>query len=98
MKDHECPHNHDGSSKSMETEAIFQMVKEATHDLNYSIATIISDDSSTMKSNLKWSYKEMIEKNMMESENWPRTKGGAKKGGATKGGVTERGATERAGF
>ena len=79
VEDHECPRNHDGSSKSMETEAIFQMVTEASHDLNYTVGTIISDDDSTMKSNLKWSYQEMIDKNKMKLEDWPKTKKGHKK-------------------
>lgn len=59
---HECPRNHAGSSKSMETEAIFRMVKEATYSHGYHIFTIISDDDSTMKSNLKHSYKELVSK------------------------------------
>ena len=78
-KGHECPKNHDGSSKSMETEAIYQMVLEATRDQGFTVATIISDDDSTMKSNLKWSYKELVNANKMKIEDWPKTKKGNKK-------------------
>ena len=50
---HECPKNHYDSSKSMETESIFQMVKERFYHQRYSICTIISDDNSTIKFNMK---------------------------------------------
>ena len=63
----------------METEAIFRMVTEATRDRGYTVATIISDDDSTMKSNLKWSYKEMIVSNRMLAKDWPKTESGNKK-------------------
>ena len=76
---HECPKNHDGSSKSMETEAIYQMVLEATYQKGYSIGTIISDDDSTMKSNLKWSYKEMVSAGLLKIDDWPKTKSGKRK-------------------
>jgi putative lipoic acid-binding regulatory protein len=42
--EHKCHKNHDGSSKSMETEAIFRMVLETKREQNYTISTIISDD------------------------------------------------------
>ena len=76
---HECPKNHNGSSKSMETEAIFQMVKEGFYQHGYSISTIISDDDSTMKANLKHSLKEKVEEGLMREEDWPRTKNNVKK-------------------
>lgn len=63
----------------METEAIFQMVLEASYEQGYTIATIISDDDSTMKSNLKHSYKEMVRLGQMSVENWPKTAGGKRK-------------------
>ena len=78
-KDHECPKNHVGSSKSMEVEAIFRMVKEGYYNHRYTCAVIVSDDDSTMKSNLKHSYKEKINKGLMRAEDWPKTKSGAKK-------------------
>ena len=62
VEPYECLRNHNDSSKSMETEAIYQMVKEATYAHGYHIHTIISDDDSTMKSNLKHSYKELVSK------------------------------------
>ena len=65
---HECPKNHLGSSKSMECEAIFRMVLEAHRDLNYTIAVIISDDDSNMRANLKHSYKELVENNLMSDD------------------------------
>ena len=79
MTPHECPKNHNGSSKSMETEAIFRMVKEGFYQQGYSISTIISDDDSTMKANLKHSFKSKIEAGLMREEDWPRTKNNVKK-------------------
>jgi len=76
---HECPKNHNGSSKSMESEAIFQMAKEGFYDQGYSISTIISDDDSTMKANLKHSFKDKIEAGLMRVEDWPRTRNNTKK-------------------
>jgi len=78
-KTHECPKNHEGSSKSMETEAIFRMTKEAFRDLGYTLSNIIIDDDSTTKSNLKHSWKDMIEAGLLDKSDWPRTKAGAKK-------------------
>ena len=72
-KDHECPKNHFGSSKSMETEAIYQMVKEAYYEQGFVIGTIISDDDSTMKANLRHSYKEKVEKGKLKKKDWPKT-------------------------
>ena len=63
----------------METEAIFQMVKEGFYQHGYSISTIISDDDSTMKANLKHSLKEKVEEGLMREEDWPRTKNNVKK-------------------
>ena len=77
--DHECPRNHEGSSKSMECEAIFRMTKQSFYDHKYHISVIISDDDSTMKSNLKHSFTKLIEAKKMELVNWPKTPSGAKK-------------------
>ena len=77
--DHECPKNHFGSSKSMETKAIYQMVKEAFYEQGFFIATIISDDDSTMKSNLRQSYKEKIKKGLLERKDWSKTAKGKEK-------------------
>jgi len=53
VKPQACPKNYEGSSKSMETEAIFRMVIEAHDELGFCIKTIILDDDSTTKANLK---------------------------------------------
>ena len=71
---HECPKNHEGSSKSMETEAIYRMVKDSYYNQGYTCSVIVSDDDSTMKSNLKHSYKEKLEAGLMTREEWPKTK------------------------
>ena len=71
---HECPKNHLGSSKSMETEAIWLMVQESYYNHGFTCSVIVTDDNSTMKSNLKHSWKEKVEKGIMKQSEWPRTK------------------------
>ena len=72
--EHECPKNHEGSSKSMECEGIFRMVKEAYYKHGYTCGTIVCDDDSTMTSNLKHSLKEKVEARLITLDEWPRTK------------------------
>jgi hypothetical protein len=76
---HECPKNHVGSSKSMECEAIDYIVKEAYFNLGYTIETIISDDDSTMKSNLKHSYEQKVNAKKMSIDEWLLTAKGNRK-------------------
>ena len=72
LVDHKCPKNHDDSSKSMETEAIYQMVKDAYYNCRYTCSIIVSNDDSTMKSNLKHSYKEKVEAELISKEQWQK--------------------------
>ena len=60
IPDHECVKNHDGSSKSMECEAILLMAIEAL-DKGFSIETIVADDDTTMKKTLRYDYKMLVE-------------------------------------
>ena len=76
---HECSKNHVGTSKSMETEAIFRLVTEAYFDRCFCVGVIISDDDSTMKANLKHSWQEKVEAGLMSRADWPRTAKGSKK-------------------
>jgi len=76
---HDCTKNHVGTSKSMETEAIFRLVTEAYFNRCFCISVIISDDDSTMKANLRHSWRELIDNGLLDPGNWPRTAGGAKK-------------------
>ena len=62
---HECPQNHEGSSKSMEVEGIFRIIQESFYDHRYQLAVIVSDDDSTMKSNLKHSFQQKIDNGLM---------------------------------
>ena len=62
----------------METEAIYRMVTEAGSQ-GYHCAVIISDDNSTMKSNLRHSYKQKLDAGIINASEWPRTNSGAKK-------------------
>ena len=65
---HECPANYVGSSKSMEVQAIYEMVLQAWKSNVYYIGTIVSDNDTTMKAQLKHSYKDMIEAGIMQPE------------------------------
>ena len=70
LVDHECPKNHDGSSKSMGTEAVYQMVKDAYYNRRYTCSVIVTDDDSTIKRDLKHSYKEKVEAGLISKEQW----------------------------
>ena len=72
--DHESPKKYEGSSKSMETEAIYQMVQDAYYNKGSTCSVIVSDDNSTIKSNLKHSFKQKVEEGLMSMEQWPKTK------------------------
>ena len=76
---HECPQNHEGSSKSMEVEGIFRIIQESFYDHRYQLAVIVSDDDSTMKSNLKHSFQQKIDNGLMSIGDWPTTEKGNKK-------------------
>ena len=47
--EHECTKNHEGSSKSMQCEAILKMVVEAFLEQEFMFRTIVADDDTTMK-------------------------------------------------
>ena len=55
FKPHQCPLNHDGSSKGMEAEAALEIVCEMNekHDGKIYVKGIVSDDDTTMKAYLK---------------------------------------------
>ena len=55
------------------------MVQESYYDHGFTCAVIISDDDSTMKSNLRHSWLKKIEAGMMTMDEWPRTKNNNKK-------------------
>ena len=63
----------------MEVQAIYKIVVEGWNSNVYFIGTIVSDDDTTMKAQLKHSFKKLIEANQMRKEDWPRTKGNTKK-------------------
>ena len=50
---HDCPINHEGSSKSMEVDAILEIVIESWDKHNFSIRNVVADDDTTMISHLK---------------------------------------------
>ena len=76
---HKCPKNYEGPSKSMEVQAILELTIEAWESGIYAIGTIVSDDDTTMKAQLKHSYKQLIAANKMTNESWPRNKSKQKK-------------------
>ena len=47
--------------------------------MNVTVGIIVSDDDFTMKSRLKHSWNEMVEKGIMKKEDWPKTYKGAYK-------------------
>ena len=80
----ECPKNHEGTPKSMEVRGIVEIFIEFWNEKRVGIETIISDDDSTMRSQLKNKYADLIAAGKLTDEQWPRYKGrngtpGAKK-------------------
>ena len=73
---HECMKNHDGSSKSMECEAILKMVVEAFLEQEFMVGTIVADDDTTMKKTLRHNYKENVRLGLLEKEDWPKNNKG----------------------
>ena len=68
---HDCVKNHEGSSKSMECEALLQLAKEAPARGFY-VRTVVSDDDTTMKKTLRHDYNELVTCGRMRKEDWPR--------------------------
>jgi len=60
IQKHECVKNHLGSSKSMESEAILHMVRDAWFNKGFFVEVICSDDDTTMKKVLCHNYDQMI--------------------------------------
>jgi hypothetical protein len=64
VPEHECTVNHEGSSGSMEADALIEMTEEL-HDSRFtSLASVITDDDSKMKAICRWS-----------NDDWLRDKG-----------------------
>ena len=78
IPDHFCTKNHMRSSKAMEVDALLDLVIELW-EKGVSLSTIVCDDDTTIRSNLKHSLAEKVRKKLMRKEDWPRTKGGYKK-------------------
>ena len=73
---HECTKNHEGSSKSMECEAILDLIKEAYFERNFCIGTVVADDDTTMKKTLRHNYKKQVEDGLLDKKDWPLNKKG----------------------
>jgi len=55
VQEHECVSNFDGSSGSMEPEAMLEMHKTLHNKHQTIVGTIVTDDDSSIKAKLKWS-------------------------------------------
>ena len=64
--EHECVKNYVGSSKGMETEAIFRLCIEYWEGKNIGIGIVVSDDDSTMRAHLTHLHKENNEAGIVE--------------------------------
>lgn len=62
----------------MEPQAALQLLEDCWKK-GYKIKNIVCDDDSSVKSILHHSYQEMIDNNIIEKKNWPKTPGGYKK-------------------
>ena len=76
---HICVKNHDGSSKAMESRGIHYLFVDFWENKKVWIKTIVSDDDSSMRSQMRHSYRELINNQMMTESEWPKTVKGIKK-------------------
>jgi hypothetical protein len=74
-----CSKNYEGSSKGMEAEGALRNVRLLYHQKEVFIETFVMDDDSSTKSILRHSWKLMVDSDILDSLDWPRTASGAKK-------------------
>jgi len=63
VPEHECVKNYDGSSGSMEPEAMLEMFKSLYDKYQTIVSTIVTDDDSSIKAKLKWSNEDHCNNN-----------------------------------
>jgi len=57
---HSCTVNHEGSSGSMESDALLEMIITLWDEFHVRVRAVVTDDDSTMKANCKWSNEEWL--------------------------------------
>jgi len=62
-KDHHCPHNYNGMSKAMEARSALSMVTKIFEGGKAYVSNLVSDDDSTLRSNLKHSPQAILDAN-----------------------------------
>lgn len=78
-REHNCIKNHEGSSKSMEVDAILDMVIDSWDSRCFGVRSICADDDTTMISHLKHSIRKEIDAGLRNKGEWPMTESGRKK-------------------
>ena len=63
VPEHECVSNFDGTSGSMEPEAMLQMYKALYDQYQTIVGTIVTDDDSSIKAKMKWSNADHMKNN-----------------------------------
>ena len=76
---HICTKNHHRSSKSMEVDAIYNLIVNLWDHKQVGICCIVSDDDTTMHVHLKHSWRDKIMAKKMREDECPRTAKGRKK-------------------
>eukprot|EP00978_Attheya_sp_CCMP212_P010989 scaffold26814_cov35-Attheya_sp.AAC.2 len=66
---HPCPKNFEGSSKSMESMACITLYTRMFKETKVHAKTIVSDDDSSMRSQVKWKIQDKIQARMIPE--WP---------------------------
>jgi hypothetical protein len=79
VPEHNCPKNHEGSSKSMEPLAAVKLLKFIFYNSHSYVRLMVMDDDSSTVANCRHSYAEKIKAGIMTAEEWPRTDSGSKK-------------------
>jgi hypothetical protein len=71
--EHNCVANHEGSSKSMESQAAVELMMELSGK-GCPLRRTVGDDDSSFKANIRHSYRAKIDAGIWDKIDWPRDK------------------------
>ena len=68
---HDCPFNHTGSSKSMESLAAIELLKDLWYNKQTAVSGLVTDDDCTTRTITKHRIQDKIDAGLMKQEDWP---------------------------
>jgi hypothetical protein len=75
LSEHECAGNHDGSSKSMESQAAVELTMELSKE-GHPLRGIVGGDDSSFKANIRHGHQAKVDAGILEKGSWPKDKSG----------------------